>query len=106
MIERLIVLTTMPDRASAAALAETLVRQHLAACVNIGGEVTSIYPWDGALQQGTEVTLTIKTTRQRYAALEQAIVQHHPYELPEVLAVPISAGLDDYLAWIDTCTNE
>lgn len=106
MDERLIVLTTMPDREGAISLAKRLVEQGLAACVNIGAEVTSIYRWEGELQQGNETTLTIKSSRRRYAELERQIARNHPYELPEIVAVPITAGLEDYLAWIDTCTNE
>ena len=105
MPETLLVITTMPDQDAAERLAGTLVETGLAACVNIGAAVTSIYRWDNRLQRGTELMLTIKTTRARYPALEQAIVDGHPYELPEVIAVPITAGLADYLAWIEACTK-
>ena len=105
MSDALLVITTMPDQAGAEALARALVEKHLAACVNIGAPVTSIYEWDGELQHGTERMLTIKTTRERYAAIEQTITERHPYELPEVIAVPITAGLKAYLAWIETCTK-
>ena len=105
MSEALLVLTTMPDQQSAETLAQTLVARHLAACVNIGAPMTSIYEWDGKLQRGTEHMLTIKTTSTRYPALEQAIADQHPYELPEIIAVPITAGLPAYLAWIDKCTK-
>lgn len=105
MPEILLVLTTMPNRDSAVKLAADLVEAGLAGCVNIGAPVTSVYRWDGEMQQGTEVMLTIKTSAARYPALQQAIVDGHPYELPEVIAVPITAGLDRYLAWIETCTK-
>ena len=105
MSEALLVITTLPDHDAAVRLAGTLVESGLAACVNIGAPVTSIYRWDNRLEQGSEVTLTIKTTRARYPALEQAIVDGHPYELPEVIAVPITAGLSGYLAWIEACTK-
>ena len=105
MPETLLVITTLPDHDSAVRLADTLVESGLAACVNIGSPLTSIYRWDGRLQHGTEVMLTIKTAAARYAALESAIVSGHPYELPEVIAVPITQGLPDYLAWIDACTQ-
>jgi len=105
MPETLLVITTLPDPQAAERLATSLVEAGLAACVNIGAPVTSIYRWRGALERGSEVMLTIKTTRARYPALEKAIVEDHPYELPEVIAVPITEGLNDYLAWIETCTR-
>lgn len=105
MTELQLVITTMPDADSAAVLAETLIEQRLAACVNIGAPVTSIYKWDGKLERGSEVMLTIKTIKDRYTALERAIADHHPYELPEIIAVPITGGLPKYLAWIETCTK-
>jgi periplasmic divalent cation tolerance protein len=105
MPQNLLVITTLPDQDAAEHLAGGLVEAGLAACVNIGAPVTSFYKWDGELQRGTEVMLTIKTSRARYAALEQAITDRHPYELPEVIAVPITAGLAEYLAWIEACTN-
>lgn len=105
MPESLLVITTLPDQQAGERLASVLVQDGLAACVNISAPVTSIYRWRGELQHGSEVMLTIKTTRRRYPALEQAIVSGHPYELPEVIAVPITEGLTDYLAWIDACTK-
>lgn len=105
MPEILLVLTTMPNHDGAVKLAARLVEAGLAGCVNIGAPVTSIYRWDGQMQEGSEVMLTIKTSAERYPALQQAIVEGHPYELPEVIAVPITAGLDRYLAWIETCTK-
>lgn len=106
MPEVLLVITTLPDTASAEELAGKLVDTGLAACVNIGAPVTSIYKWDNERQRGTEVMLTIKTTQQRYAALEKAITRTHPYELPEVIALPIHSGLPEYLAWIEACTKD
>ncbi len=106
MTDALLVITTMPDQAGAEALARQLVEEKLAACVNIGGPVTSVYRWDESLQRGTEVVLTIKTTRFRYPALQARIAEQHPYELPEVIAVPITSGLPEYLAWIETCTKK
>ena len=105
MPEALLVITTLPDLESAERLAAELVETGLAACVNIGAEVTSVYRWEGQLQRGTERMLTIKTSSARYAALEQAIVATHPYELPEVIALPITTGLNEYLAWIEACTQ-
>jgi periplasmic divalent cation tolerance protein len=105
MPDALFVITTLPDREAAEQLATTLVAQGLAACVNISAPVTSIYKWKGQLERGTEVILTIKTIRARYLTLESAIVNGHPYELLEVIAVPITSGLPDYLAWIEACTK-
>ena len=106
MSEPLLVITTMPDEDAARALGTALVEARLAACVNIGPPVTSIYRWQGRVEQGAEHMLTIKTTASRLAALEAGIVARHPYELPEVIAVPITDGLSDYLAWIESCTDD
>ena len=105
MAERLLVITTLPDGAAGETLAKRLIDGGFAACVNISAPVTSIYRWEGKIESGREVMLTIKTTAARYAAVEQAILADHPYELPEVIAVPITAGTDEYLAWIDACTK-
>jgi len=105
MSDNLLVITTLPNPAAAEQLAEQLVEAGLAACVNIGAPMTSIYRWEGKLQRGTEVMLSIKTARQRYPQLEAAILNDHPYELPELIAIPITAGLPDYLAWIRACTS-
>lgn len=105
MPEALLVMTTMPDENSANALAEHLIEGGLAACVNIGSPATSVYRWEGQVKQDTERLLTIKTTVDHYAALENAIVERHPYELPEVIAVPITHGLSPYLAWVEQCTK-
>jgi periplasmic divalent cation tolerance protein len=105
MPDRLLVVTTLPDGAAGEKLAKRLIDHAFAACVNISAPVTSIYRWDGKLESGREVVLTIKTTAARYAEVEQAIRTDHPYELPEVIAVPITAGSDEYLAWIDACTK-
>ena len=104
--EAIIVFTTLPDREQAITLAEALVRQKLAACVTIGAPSTSVYRWRENIEHGSEVLLQAKTRRDRYAALQSAIVELHPYELPEVIAVPVTDGLPEYLAWIDQCTDD
>jgi periplasmic divalent cation tolerance protein len=96
----LLVLTTLPDRATATALAQLLVEQRLAACVNILAECTSMYRWEGEVKNTIEVPLLIKTSCLTYEALERKIRAHHPYELPEILRVPAS-GLPAYLAWVN-----
>jgi len=100
MEQALLVMTNLADIASAQALARALVGQRLAACVNMLPQTRSIYRWNDAIEEEAEVTLLIKTTTARYAELEQAIRALHPYELPEVIAVPVSAGSPAYLAWI------
>lgn len=96
----LLVLTSLPDEASARTLAAALVEQRLAACVNILAPCASVYRWRGELETAAEVPLLIKTTRSRYAGLEAAIRARHPYELPEIVAVPVVLGLPGYLDWI------
>lgn len=100
MADTLLVLTNLPDEASAHALAEHLVDARLAACVNLLAPCTSVYRWQGAVERATEVPLLIKTTAAAYAALEAAIRARHPYELPEIVAVPVVLGLPDYLSWV------
>lgn len=92
--------TNLPDAASARALAEHVVAERLAACVNILAPCRSVYRWQGKVEEAEEVPLLMKTSADRYAALEAAIRARHPYELPEIVAVPISHGLPDYLAWL------
>ena len=96
----LLVLTNLPDRAAAERLADALIDMQLAACVNILAPCRSVYRWKGAVQRDEEHPMLIKTTRSRYAALEQAIRERHPYELPEIIAVPIERGLPAYLDWV------
>ena len=95
-----IVLTSCPNADTAGAIADALVEQGYAACVNIVGGLRSIYMWKGARESTEEYLLIIKTTQSAYPALEQAIVALHPYELPEIIAVPMAAGLPGYLDWI------
>lgn len=96
----LLVLTNLPERGAAEQLAETLVAQQLAACVNILAPCRSVYRWKGAVQHDEEHPMLIKTTVERYPALEQALRAGHPYELPEIVAVPIERGLPAYLEWV------
>ena len=101
----LLVLTNLPDRAAAERLADALVERQLAACVNILAPCRSVYRWKGAVQRDEEHPVLIKTTAERYAALEQAIREQHPYELPEIIAVPVERGLPAYLDWVATQTT-
>jgi periplasmic divalent cation tolerance protein len=101
----LLVLTNLPDRAAAERLAGALIEQRVAACVNILAPCQSVYRWKGAVQREEEHPVLIKTTALRYAALEAAIRAGHPYELPEIIAVPIERGLPTYLAWVEDETR-
>lgn len=97
----LLVLTNMPDSTSAAQLGESLIAQHLAACVNILAPCQSIYAWQGKIEQTTEIPLLIKTTTSCYQALETAIIKAHPYELPEIITINVDGGLPGYLQWVN-----
>ncbi|MCK9284358.1 MAG: divalent-cation tolerance protein CutA [Rhodocyclaceae bacterium] len=99
-METLLVLTNLPDEAAARALAGELVERRLAACVNILAPCRSVYRWQGRVEEAGEVPLLIKTCAARYADLEAAIRERHPYELPEIVAVPLAQGLPAYLAWV------
>lgn len=101
----LLVLTNLPDRASAEKLAEALIEQRLAACVNVLAACCSVYRWQGAVQKDEEHPVLIKSTREHYPALEAAIRAQHPYELPEIVAVPIERGLPAYLEWLAAQTT-
>ena len=101
----IVVLTNLPDRDTAQTLARRLVEGRLAACVNIGASVESIYHWHGQIETGNEVPIAIKTRRVLYSEVEAAIRQIHPYELPEVVALPISDGSAAYLDWIRAETH-
>ena len=96
----LLVITTLPDRAAAEKLADALVEARVAACVNILAPCRSVYRWKEAVQRDEEHPLLIKTTTECYAALEAAIRARHPYELPEIVAVPVERGLPAYLDWV------
>jgi periplasmic divalent cation tolerance protein len=100
-----VVITTLPDRAAARTLAEALVRERLAACVNVMAECTSIYRWQGAVETAAEVPLWIKTSSALYPRVERFILEHHPYDLPEVIALPLAAGLAPYLQWVERETQ-
>ena len=98
--EALLVLTNLPDQNSANQIAERLIAGRLAACVNLLAPCHSIYHWEGKVESATEVPLLIKTTQERYDAVEQCILELHPYELPEIIQVPVTGGLPAYLQWI------
>ena len=105
MEQVLLVTTNLPDADSARSLARLLVESRLAACVNLMPGIESIYRWQGDIEQASEFTLLIKTTRRHYTQLEQAIVSHHPYEVPEVIALPVSDGYLPYLRLVVSETS-
>jgi len=96
----LLVMTTAPDADTAQKIARALVERRLAACVNILAPCQSVYNWQGAVEDSNEVPMLIKTTAARYGALEAAITAIHPYEVPEIVALPLSHGLPEYLGWV------
>ena len=99
-METLLVITNCPDEESANAIALSAVEAGLAACVNILPRVQSIYRWQGKVESATEIPLFFKSTAENYPALESKIRELHPYELPEIIALPISHGLPAYLNWV------
>src|SRR5262245_1724644 len=99
-MDMLVVLVTMPDRERALAMAQLLVAERLAACVNVTGEIRSVYRWQDKVQEDPEVLCVIKTTQAGFEALRARVVSLHPYEVPEVIALPIARGHQPYLEWL------
>ncbi len=97
-----IVFCNCPDPETANNIATALVKEGLAACVNIQPLMTSVYRWKGKTETTNESQLIIKSLVEHYADIEKRIVGLHPYELPEIIAVPIVAGLEPYLAWLSS----
>lgn len=102
--EHILVLCTVPDPVQAEQLAQALVQKQLAACVTILRSAISFYQWEDSLQRTEETQALIKTTQACYPALQEAILQQHAYQVPEIIAIPIIAGLAPYLAWITQAT--
>lgn len=105
-MEPLLVLTNLPDVASAEKLARALVESRAAACVNVFAACRSIYRWQGAVEMADEIPLLIKTTRAAYPRVEEVVRAQHPYDVPELIAVPITQGLPAYLEWVAKETEE
>jgi len=99
------VISTFPDAPSAQQAAQNLVSARLAACVNCVPGATSHYLWEGKMEMSTEIIFIAKTTRACYPQLEQTLRSLHPYELPEIIALPVSTGLPAYLRWVSDNTN-
>jgi periplasmic divalent cation tolerance protein len=98
--EALLVLSTFPDAATARRLGRQLVEEHCAACANILPAVESIYWWQGKVESGNETLVLFKTSAERYEALETTLRRLHPYEVPEIIALPIDRGLPEYMKWV------
>jgi len=98
-------LCTCPDGDVAGKIADQLVVEQLAACVNIVPGIMSVYRWQGEVEHGQEVLLLIKTSKLLWSRLEQRLQALHPYELPEIIAVPITTGQADYIKWIEDSLN-
>ena len=100
-METLLVLTNLPDLASAKVMAAQLIERRLAACVNVLSPCQSVYRWQGKVEQSEEIPVFIKTASQCYASVEAEIRELHPDEVPEIIAIPVTAGLPAYLQWIE-----
>ncbi|MEI6651733.1 MAG: divalent-cation tolerance protein CutA [Chlorobiaceae bacterium] len=98
------VMTTAPDRETAEKLAEGILDNHLAACIQMA-DIRSFFLWEGALLKEKEVALYIKTTDARYSDLEVYIEEYHPYDVPEIIKLPVTDGLPGYLDWLDSTTG-
>lgn len=100
-----IILCTCPDSATARAIAHHLVDKSLAACVNVLPGVTSIYRWQGQIESAEEHLLIIKSQQALFDTIEVAIKSIHPYDVPEIVAIKLDQGSEDYLKWIDSCVS-
>jgi len=98
------VITTAPNRETAENLAESILNNRLAACIQMS-DIRSFFLWEGKLHKDGEVALSIKTTEARYRDLEAHILKHHPYDVPEIIMLPITSGLPAYLDWLDASTE-
>lgn len=96
---------TCPDQETAKSIAKRLINDRLSACVNILPQLTSVYAWKGNIEEDQEVLLLIKTSEANYAPLDRAIFDAHPYELPEIIAVPVEHGLPGYIDWVVSSTR-
>lgn len=106
MVDCVQVTTTLPHEKAAQSLATRLVEERLAACVQVTGPVSSTYRWQGEIEQDAEWYCHIKTTAARLGRLQARILELHPYEIPEIIAVPILDGNADYLRWIEESVSE
>ena len=104
-VKYIVVLVTCPTQTVARRIASHLIRHHLAACVNLLPGVESVFWWKGRVDRCRESLLVIKTTTARLKRLKQSVISLHPYDVPEVIALPLAAGHQPYLRWIDSSTS-
>ena len=104
--QHILIICACPDEATAAGIADALVTERLAACVNRIAAVRSTYEWQGRVEDEPEVLLFIKTTVARFAEAEMRVKAMHPYEVPEIIALPVVGGSGDYLAWLAHQTSD
>lgn len=102
--ENIVVYVTAPSEDAAAVIARALIEQKLAACVNIVRNIRSIYSWQGKIEDDDEVLMIIKTQKKHFDALSEKVKELHSYDVPEIIALPIFKGSDDYLEWIKAST--
>ena len=100
MTDKIVVLSTCATEEEARRIAEELIRRRLAACVNLLPRVRSIYHWKGAVEEGEEILMIIKTARSRFEELRAELARLHSYEVPEIIALPVVDGAESYLEWI------
>ena len=105
MTDAIVVLITTPSAEVGSKIASELVEKKLAACVNLASPITSIFRWKGKIEDAQENLLIVKTKASLFADLEQAVKISHPYECPEIIAIPVMAGSSDYLNWLDSETG-
>lgn len=105
MTDYVLVLTTLPAQTDAIAFARSLVDERLAACVNVHAEMDSVYRWRGAIEQERERQVFIKTRRDRVSDLERRLESLHPYEVPELIVIPLGGGSEAYLGWLEESTR-
>ncbi|MBK9315658.1 MAG: divalent-cation tolerance protein CutA [Acidobacteria bacterium] len=106
MSDPLVVLTTVESREQAETIARMLVERQLAGCVQIVGPITSVYRWQGAVETAGEMLLLIKTRSSIYPDLERTLIDIHPYQTPEIIALPVEAGFEGYLSWLVDSTAQ
>jgi periplasmic divalent cation tolerance protein len=102
MTEALVVLCTCGDEPEALRIANALIEDRAAACVNILPGVQSVYRWQEKIETAREILLIVKTTQERFSAVERKIVELHSYDIPEIIALPVADGLKKYLAWLNS----
>ncbi len=104
-MEHVVVFITAPDENTAADIARVLVGNGLAACVNIVRNIRSIYKWQGKMEDESEVLMIVKTSRDKFSALEAKVRKMHPYDVPEIVSVPITQGSDPYIEWLSNAVS-